>query len=445
MRKRLLLILGICILTGASTVGAQWNWFWKAGYHDYCPEGVPDFDQKQDGWTSPFGMNWTYCGPVACLNSLWWFDSRYEPNIIPPPDVIDNFPLLSSAIIADDHVPGQVIPYVDELAWDMDTDGISSGTIHLGTRVTDMHRGLEDFLDRRELSRWNNRGCWFEVCVQPDPSFEFIYEEIRICHDVILLLGFWQEDSTGVGWRRTGGHYVTVAGVEPDRGYIAVCDPYLDMMCWNHIGPHGPGVHNNTQYVAHDIYHVSPFQFDPWSTPEIILDNYPADVPTPAGYIEPVENFLGQNESHWEMEPYWDPAMPVIVKVEYAIKVWPAGKWGGRVLDWAGWHLWSPYGKTPWIWPYDFSVVHEDTNEMVTVEEAATMGWLQVFIFGYGTTGYITYPGPIDYPYIRPGYGYWVLTYMPRLRIVARYDWACGTCCWWRQGPIIFIDHNPFG
>jgi hypothetical protein len=38
------------------------------------PNGyMPDFDQKQNGWHD-LGGNWTFCGPVAEANSLWWYD-----------------------------------------------------------------------------------------------------------------------------------------------------------------------------------------------------------------------------------------------------------------------------------------------------------------------------------------------------------------------------------
>jgi hypothetical protein len=68
-----------------------WNgWYFKDPYPDYAPSGVPDFDQKQDGWgigTAP-GLpdwQWTHCAPVAAANSLWWFDSKFEPYPVGPP------------------------------------------------------------------------------------------------------------------------------------------------------------------------------------------------------------------------------------------------------------------------------------------------------------------------------------------------------------------------
>jgi len=216
------------------------------------------------------------------------------------------------------------------------------------------------------------------------------------------------------------------------------------MMCWGHVPGHSPTVHNDAQYVSHDIYPVMQFSFED-GTPEFIIEGYPYDYVPPGAYVSLIESSVGQNPSHWPMdEPYYEPGQPVIVKIEYAVKVWPNGVFGGSVLEWAGWHMWAPFFKTPWIWPDDYVVHDPNTNATlpVSVAAAAPYNWLQIFIFGNGPTGYITYPGAVD-PYIYPGYGYWVLTNKPRLRIMAPYHLACGHTCWWRQGPIIQIDHSP--
>ena len=57
--------------------------YWKeGGWHDYAPKGMPDFDQKQDQWDNPPGQGWagTTAGRWRRRNSLWWFDSKFEPN-----------------------------------------------------------------------------------------------------------------------------------------------------------------------------------------------------------------------------------------------------------------------------------------------------------------------------------------------------------------------------
>jgi hypothetical protein len=64
-------------------------------WEDYAPNGVPDFDQKQDNWVDPVtGAQWTFCGPAAAANSLWWFDSKFEPTPVTPTVGNDNYPLV---------------------------------------------------------------------------------------------------------------------------------------------------------------------------------------------------------------------------------------------------------------------------------------------------------------------------------------------------------------
>ncbi|MFQ5999179.1 MAG: hypothetical protein ACE5J6_00240 [Candidatus Bathyarchaeia archaeon] len=122
--------------------------YWKEAHPDYAPSGMPDFDQRQWGtynWTDIYG-NWSHCAPVAVANSLWWYDSTYEVNSIPPPTVIDNFPLVTAYGPWDDHDPQNVQPLVEHLAYLMDTDGRRTGLAHLYTHVTDMETGLAQYL-----------------------------------------------------------------------------------------------------------------------------------------------------------------------------------------------------------------------------------------------------------------------------------------------------------
>ena len=124
-------------------------WYMKGPYPDYAPVGMPDFDQRQ--WGSYFwNMSgvWTHCGPTAVANSLWWLDSEFEPNTIPPPVIIDNFPLVQSYSGGqwDDHDPLNVPFLIEYLAYMMDTDGQRTGIAHMGTDVLDMEAGITHFL-----------------------------------------------------------------------------------------------------------------------------------------------------------------------------------------------------------------------------------------------------------------------------------------------------------
>jgi hypothetical protein len=127
--------------------------YWKAAYPDYAPSGMPDFDQRQDAWDNPQGSGtWTWCAPTAVANSLWWYDSKYESNPIPPPAMIDNYPLVTSYNpgVWDDHDQQNVQPFIMHLAYLMDTDGLRTipggGAPHSGTWVWDMQAGIAHYL-----------------------------------------------------------------------------------------------------------------------------------------------------------------------------------------------------------------------------------------------------------------------------------------------------------
>jgi hypothetical protein len=141
---------------GTVTILRQPDFYWKEGFCDYAPSGVPDFDQKQWGtynWTDNFGA-WSHCGPVAVANSLWWLDSKFEPAQPPvlPPAISDGFPLVSAYLPGiDDHDPANVQPFIEHLAYLMDTQGpagvgLRTGLAHSGTYVNDMEAGLAQYL-----------------------------------------------------------------------------------------------------------------------------------------------------------------------------------------------------------------------------------------------------------------------------------------------------------
>lgn len=135
--------------TIANPVIAAGGMYWKPGFADYAPSGVPDFDQRQWGtyiWQDQW-QTWSHCGPVAVANSLWWLDSEFEPNPIAPPTINDGFPLVQSYNLQwDDHDPLNVPPLIEHLAFLMDTNGLRTGQLHSGTNVNDMQAGLTHYL-----------------------------------------------------------------------------------------------------------------------------------------------------------------------------------------------------------------------------------------------------------------------------------------------------------
>jgi len=299
------------------------EWYWKPGnWTDYALSGMPDFDQKQDGWFDPAGGKWTYCGPVAVANSLWYFDSREEPFPVPPPAINDNYGLVTSYNpgVWDDHSPLNVEPLVNDLAARMGTNP------SFGTNVYDMQMGIEDYLIYTGYA-----DDYYEVTV-PMPDFEWIEAEVERCEDVILLLGFWQWDG---GWYRFGGHYVTCAGVNSYTWQLGISDPYFDNAEATGVGivlppspphppyPHGPTVHNDTWYVSHDVYSVapSPSPGGIWGLPE-----YAADKDLLEFY-----NFEGQNWGDPVPDGPYNPMLEVFTEIEYAVAVSPVV--GNATLD----------------------------------------------------------------------------------------------------------------
>jgi uncharacterized repeat protein (TIGR01451 family) len=298
---------------------------WKRGeWIDYAPSGMPDFSQIQDAWgPNPFAPPWTYCGPVAVANSLWWFDSKFEPNPVPGWVPNDNYPLVISYGPWDDHDPLNVetqtptFELVDELASLMGPLPLASGTI-----ITDMVNGTRDYLALHGLTED------YTVTQVHEPEWEWVVEEVMRSEDVVLLLGFWYWDPSSGYWFRMGGHYVTVAGVDPVSGLVGFADPYFDQaeLGWPWLGrffppghpPHAglipDMVHNDARFLSHDVYHAvpSPSPGGLWGP-----DEYPAQ----AGMI----NFEGQNGPSFVPVPGPPPPDPskLYTEVEWAMAVSP--------------------------------------------------------------------------------------------------------------------------
>jgi len=272
-------------------VNGQGEMYWKPGYSDYAPSGVPDFDQRQMGtypWVDKWGA-WSHCGPVAVADSLWWLDSEFEPHPVPPPVTNDGFPLVRAYGAWDDHAPQNLPPLVEHLAFLMDTDGRRTGLVHSGTNVNDMQAGLAHYLSWSGVNppgdvngdgvvdpldvmlvqaalgsvpgmpNWNLAAdVWPASMTYPPfadnvidpqdlnlvminlgrtgifyehtvmtPDFALIEGEVKKCQDVVLLVGYWMW--TGSSWyREPGGHYLTVAGVNSTNMKLALSDPVQD-------------------------------------------------------------------------------------------------------------------------------------------------------------------------------------------------------------------------
>ncbi len=395
---KILLPLGISLLMMLAVLGVlgqgsevaagvlrEWdgNWYWKdGGWIDYAPSGVPDFDQKQDNWDNHQGsQNWTYCGPVAAANSLWWFDSKFEPNPVGPPGGPpatipnnDNYYLVTSYLPGlDDHDPQNVggmglLGLVDNLACYFDTDGSRTGGGHHGTEVHDMAYGLQQYLYNDPThpcysSGRSNSGSYYDdyhVQLVKMPAWEWVVEEVERSEDVILLLGFWQETAPGnEEWIRLGGHYVTVAGINSANLQIAFSDPFIDNAEAGGLGrvlngtilPHTPAghpfsEHNDAGNISHDSYNITTMVNSPHGEWEIL------DYVNPDPAV-PLPGLTRQNHPNEYTDQEGDQSptgSPIYVEVEYAIAMSPF-KWkpGGEWVD----TWWNEQWITEWWWYED--------------------------------------------------------------------------------------------
>ncbi|UCD13636.1 MAG: hypothetical protein JSW60_08780, partial [Thermoplasmatales archaeon] len=111
--------------------------------------------------------------------------------------------------------------------------------------------GNQYFIAVRSLDLEDNV-CWYRTMYDSYPGgiSYYTYGENYTIHN------FTNEDYTfkteyyGDDCVRTGGHYLTCAGVNSEELMIAVSDPY-----WNVQNPNGND-HNDAQYVSHDTYDV---------------------------------------------------------------------------------------------------------------------------------------------------------------------------------------------
>ena len=299
-----LLLLTFTILVPAVSATAD-EWYFKPSYMNYAPAGMPDFDQEQNNWINLTTGQWSFCGPVAAANCFWWLDSRYADPDGTPGDGADIFPLIRDygasppvpGPSTDDHNFNNVDELVDRLAPYMRTD-----LGHSGTDVFDLEKGIDDWLSATGV---NQR---LYVRTTKMPTLEYIEEEAGKSNGMILLLGFWEEQDSG-NWKRIGGHYVTVAGVNPMNNMIAISDPFFDRM----YPAASPTTHNNPCDVSHDAYFIDS-SAGPGGRCQILF--YPVSL----GWD--VMNFAAMNvpPEFEEMQGEWTGGA-IYTEIEYAVVI----------------------------------------------------------------------------------------------------------------------------
>ncbi|MBN1351096.1 T9SS type A sorting domain-containing protein [candidate division KSB1 bacterium] len=357
----------------ADTLKPEITWFYKPGYPDYAPFGLPDFDQKQHYWKMPDIVQshardsvWTYDAPAALANCLWWWDSRLEAEGISDKLLMPYGPW-------DDHDTSNVKPFIEHLAQLFHTDSTSAVHRQWGTEIHDIRDGVNSLLMDRGLDDV------LYVHLDTIPAFNVVAKELRRCQDVILLLGFY------VDTVRIGGHYVTLAGICANDS-IGISDPYLDR-AEGDIGlpprPHSAYIHNDAALISgphgtdrHDRYEITFTPAHPngkWG-----VKDYPL---TPSL----VDNFSSMNLPK-ALPCTWgrDDSIATQVQVEYALFISPydslLGSIRGRKLnDVNGDSLHNPGEPGVEGWTI---YIKGTTNSGINIQDEVKTDHLGRFLFG---------------------------------------------------------------
>lgn len=247
------------------------------GAGDYAPAGMPDFDQRQYVWHSlqPTRRVWTHDGPLAVANALWWLDSQHEAGA-PPPAISDTFGLVRAYGEWDDHSDLNVRHLGNALAAVLGTNG--PGGTSFGSCLDRLDGGINRFLaDAATEPHYSTR-------LIEKPSVVDLAEAIGRGEPVVLLVGMWQELDFS-GWKRIGGHYVTLEAVNPTTGRLRLADPYLDRVA----APLSPATHNDAALVSYDDWTLAP-SLRPG--PVLMIEGYPGNDAALESFML---NFYGQN------------------------------------------------------------------------------------------------------------------------------------------------------
>jgi hypothetical protein len=255
------------------------GWYFLPAYPNYAPQGLPDFDQKQDNWKARqgkwllIGGLWSFCAPTSLADIFWWFDSKHEDPLGYPGDGNDTYPLVSNYNTLGVPTPGPKIDdhnfnnvndletrwkhgrgakeLIEMLAWYCNTNFCRFPFIrgYAGTSAAFLEKGAKQWIQDAGLQdHYTVEGIW-------KPDFSMIVERLHNNSGIILNLLLY--NSNAIIFQTFLGHYVAIAGINPN-GSIALSDPFQ-----NAANPSPtPIEHNNANIVSYDIFSVnftSPF------------------------------------------------------------------------------------------------------------------------------------------------------------------------------------------
>jgi len=306
---------------------------WALDHLDYAPSGMPDFSLCRPVWSQPGApAQWTYAGPVALADALWWLDSAAEPRPRPPSEPNDGHGLVTAyphfGPPRDDHDAENLTLLVEDLAFRLNTDGRRETGQVRGTRWEDLVQGASGYLAAR------NMVDTYRMETSAPPSTAWVRSRFDRGAGAVLLLGVWEQQ--GEAWRRIGGHYAAMAGIGASGDRIALADPLADAAALGAPGrtnPDDPTVHScrlaprahdDAAVSAHDVYRLDTHRGLPEG--HVVLAGYF----TPVNYGEAAA-FQGQNQSSAlaDHAATWQGG-PVVMAVDAALAIVP--KTGGAAV-----------------------------------------------------------------------------------------------------------------
>lgn len=245
------------------------DWYYLPGYPNYCPNGLPDFDQRQDEtWRHKY--MWSFCGPTALANVIWWFDSKHSDPSGSPGDGVDNYPLVKNLNLYFEPIPGPNLDdhnfnNINDVQTPWDEDLVAGELIEVIAQYSNINWYKIPFIsiagtDRYSLARGakkfiSDSGLESQYKVENfyRPSFNLINEKLRENSGIVLRLGYYIPSFPSILLPIFSAHYVAVAGVN-SNGSIAICDPKWDITNPNPY--EDPILHNDPSIVSHDVYTI---------------------------------------------------------------------------------------------------------------------------------------------------------------------------------------------
>ena len=156
---------------------------------------LPDFCQENPNYVLP-GRGKPYCGPTAASNILIYLDKTTSPNILDSNSSSDKDQFELIKLLGSEKYMNTML------------DG--------GTEPVDLMRGLETYVKERGYEikilwkGWQDGDKYF---INSIPGIKWIQENIKDSSNVILQIGWYKYDKEKDYYKRIGGHYVTVAGI----------------------------------------------------------------------------------------------------------------------------------------------------------------------------------------------------------------------------------------